>query len=636
MVLTVESPQLLLFHCSGCGRVRSFSRSCCGTVTIATEQGKIAPLDTRAALPEGLVYDRLVGVGGFADVHLVRNEGTDENQALKVLRRDLFRDPTAERSFVQEAEMWLKLGILSHVVQALDVVRLMDGRLALLLEYIDGPSLSQIIRGGRLDPHLALKIAMDAARGLLQLHERGLVHGDLHPGNILVPHGQEGTVSDFGLATWAHRRVERSARTFKQSPVYVAPELVAGNAPTPASDIYSFGVILYHALVGRLPYSDEVASDPSRVRAWHLNVDTHLLGWSPAIEPPDVASILARCLRRHPRDRYSSFKEVWEALRSICDREGYTGTYDGYLNGLRDEAEEMLRLLTPMLTARPEKEGLALQKLGKHEQAIEAFDEALKHRPDSSSTFWNKGNSHWSLGQHEHALVAFETARSLDPSMDSVGFRIALCQVTLNQFENAFRELNACMDSLDPEERTIALRLRLRCACFIGEYEKAWSDFAELTGHKAAPPMIDFGRDGGSILEYADKIINFLDENAEQLNSATTDDEAFGQYAANCLVIFRALDFEKERYPRSVEARLLEARVCKRLHLDERASVAIDEALTIDPGHRVANLAKGWHLLQSKLWVEAEAQFAALLRKYPGDRSASEGLRRAKHRLQMD
>jgi eukaryotic-like serine/threonine-protein kinase len=179
----------------------------------------------------------------------------------------------------------------------------------LVLELVDGPSLAGLLAGKPLDPALVMDVVAQAAAGLQAAHRAGLVHRDIKPGNLLV--GSDGVVkiTDFGIAHAAWSAPLTSTGTLIGTPAYLAPERVAGAAATPASDLYSLGVVAYECLTGAPPFTGmavEVALAhrdrplpplPAAVPGGVAALVTELTAKDPAARPASAGQVAARAAR---------------------------------------------------------------------------------------------------------------------------------------------------------------------------------------------------------------------------------------------------------------------------------------------------------------------------------------------------
>jgi Protein kinase domain len=235
--------------------------------------------------------------GAIGTVWRALDTTTDEPVAVKQLRPEATDQPELVAAFLTEAEILAELDHPS-VVRLRDFVDA-DGELALVMELVDGEDLRQRIRrDGPLPPNVAANVVAQVADALAYLYGQGVAHGDVKPGNLLVPaDGGAVRLADFGVA----RRVgaaddEQAVRSTHATPEYVAPEVVTGAAPSPASDVYALGIVLFELLCGRSPYR---GGTPSEVLARHATCQPV----PPPGLPPVVWPVIEACLTLDPSSR---------------------------------------------------------------------------------------------------------------------------------------------------------------------------------------------------------------------------------------------------------------------------------------------------------------------------------------------
>ena len=248
----------------------------------------------------GYRLEKLVGKGGMGEVHRAVQLSLGRVVAVKILSGELAADPTFVARFDKEAAA---LATLSHpnVVSIVDKGKA-ENTYYLVMEYVDGPSLREVMRSPLLDLPGALRIIMEIARAIDYAHTRGVVHRDLKPENILFDEQAGGIakVTDFGLATFFDDSKLTSRFNVTETHVsmgtlsYMAPEqrVDAKNADHRA-DIYSLGVMLYELLVGEVPIG--TFDPPSQRRP---GSDKRLDG------------IVLRCLKPSPADRYQRVADL--------------------------------------------------------------------------------------------------------------------------------------------------------------------------------------------------------------------------------------------------------------------------------------------------------------------------------------
>lgn len=216
-----------------------------------------------------------LGRGGMADVYKIWDEERSAYLAMKVLRQDLAQDPIFYRRFEREAKALAKLQH-PHIVRFYGLER--DDLLAyFLMDYVEGVSLqAEILRSnGKPMPMERIgKIINAVTSALKYAHRQGLVHCDIKPGNILINKNDEIFLTDFGIA----RGIDSATSTMVGigTPAYMAPELIKGEDPTPQTDIYALGIVLYEMLTGgERPFTGERATitgtTAEKVRWEHLN-----------------------------------------------------------------------------------------------------------------------------------------------------------------------------------------------------------------------------------------------------------------------------------------------------------------------------------------------------------------------------
>jgi serine/threonine-protein kinase len=171
------------------------------------------------------------------------------------------------------------------------------------MEYVNGPSLADMLAVDPVHPVLALDVAAQAAAGLDAAHRIGLVHRDVKPGNILI--GADGLVkiTDFGIAHAAGSAPITGPGLVMGTTQYMAPERIAGGQATPASDLYALGILIYECLTGLPPYDGGTAE----VMAGHLYLPMPPL---PAGVPPELGELITRLTAKDPAARLSDAAEV--------------------------------------------------------------------------------------------------------------------------------------------------------------------------------------------------------------------------------------------------------------------------------------------------------------------------------------
>lgn len=255
--------------------------------------------------------DEQIGEGGMAVVYSGQDLLLNRQVAVKILRPQYAADAGFLKRFEREAQ---SAAGFSHpnIVNVYDVGA--DGHSHyIVMEHIRGPSLKELIRRhGPFSVDGAIYIIGQVASALDYAHQRGLVHRDIKPQNILVDREGNAKVVDFGIAKGVRDTSLTDAGTGMGTVHYVSPEQARGEPATPASDLYATGVVLYEMLTQRLPFE---ADSPIGVAMLHVNqAPPPPRQFNPSI-PPKVEAIILRTLSKNPAERYPSATAFAQALR---------------------------------------------------------------------------------------------------------------------------------------------------------------------------------------------------------------------------------------------------------------------------------------------------------------------------------
>ncbi|HET9930527.1 MAG TPA: protein kinase, partial [Polyangiaceae bacterium] len=262
---------------------------------------------------------RLLGVGGIGLVYLCRHEALEKPVALKVLRPEYVLHEDLNARFLNEARAASAIKS-PRIVDTLDVGTLPNGAPYFVMEYVDGETLASLLdREGHVELSTALAIARQLAEGLDAAHAAGVVHRDLKPENVFLAHTPEGLsakIFDFGIAkvARARKRLTYAGAVFG-TPHYMSPEQARGEEVDARSDLYALGVMLFEMVTGRVPFDGE---DPLAVMSQHVDRVPPLM--SNITGTPlnaDLEAIVARCLAKDPRHRYSSGAELLRDLEAL-------------------------------------------------------------------------------------------------------------------------------------------------------------------------------------------------------------------------------------------------------------------------------------------------------------------------------
>ena len=253
---------------------------------------------------------RPLGSGGSGLVFAAWDRELKSEVALKVVRPDRLSAPALAR--LRREVLVARAVANPHLVRVFDLGE-DAGRPFLTMELVPGGSLRERMRRA-LSLEDVLRIAMEVLEGLAALHAAGIVHRDVKPGNVLLGPAGEVRIIDFGLARSLDREETRLTETASAlgTADYMAPEQALGRELDPRSDLYSFGILLFEMLTGRLPWEAESSFGSVLARLREKPPDVRKLRPS---TPRWLAEVVGRLLERRPEDRYASAKEVLADLR---------------------------------------------------------------------------------------------------------------------------------------------------------------------------------------------------------------------------------------------------------------------------------------------------------------------------------
>jgi len=299
-------------YCASCGRpFESPSRA--DTVTSGPSSFSATPSDDGRFAAGTVVAARyrilaLAGRGGMGEVYRAYDNKLEQPVALKFLPAAMSQDGAALARFHNEVRTARQV---SHpnVCRVYDIGE-WDGMPFLSMEYVDGEDLASLLRRiGRLPSDKAVEIARRLCAALAAAHEKGVLHRDFKPGNIMINGRGQVLITDFGLAALAAQVTGPEAR--HGTPGYMAPEQLAGNQASVRSDIYALGLVLYEMFTGRRPFEAE-----SREELLRLEEQTAPASPSTLVRDldPAVERVILRCLEPDPARRPSSALAVAAAL----------------------------------------------------------------------------------------------------------------------------------------------------------------------------------------------------------------------------------------------------------------------------------------------------------------------------------
>jgi eukaryotic-like serine/threonine-protein kinase len=261
-----------------------------------------------------LRIDRELGRGGMAAVFLAFDPGLERQVAVKLLLPDVSVHTDVVERFLREARTVAALQH-PHIVTVYGV-RSRDDAHAIVMQFVDGTSLDTVVtEQGALPPVQAARLLSQVAAGLQHAHDRGVVHRDVKPANVLVDDQGNAYVSDFGIARRNDGAIVTRAGLVLGSWDYMSPEQRTGERVTAAADQYAFGVMAFEVFTGRLPFP----GTPAEVIRGHMDTPAPSLR---AVVPeltPAIDALIARMLAKDPADRWPSLAEARLRLDALAE-----------------------------------------------------------------------------------------------------------------------------------------------------------------------------------------------------------------------------------------------------------------------------------------------------------------------------
>lgn len=272
-------------------------------------------IEGQALLDERYRVLQPLGSGGMSEVYLCRDEVLGREVALKVLREQYASDEEFVERFAREARSAASLAH-PNIASVYDLGRSHDGRYFIVMEYVRGGTLAQYLAQEEpMAARTAAAVAGQIARALGAAHEKGVVHRDIKPQNVLVSGEADVKLADFGIARAAAASSVSHTGHVLGTPSYMSPEQAMGERATPQSDLYALGCVLYEMLTGELPFDD--ADTPVAVSLKHVRERPHQPTERNPEVPTDMDAVVMRLLSKDPAGRYESAEALADDLARL-------------------------------------------------------------------------------------------------------------------------------------------------------------------------------------------------------------------------------------------------------------------------------------------------------------------------------
>lgn len=278
-------------------------------------------MNDQSLLNNRYLLEEMLGKGGMAVVYRGRDRMLERDVAIKVLKADYVKDPAFRERFRQEAKAAANLAH-PNIVTVHDF-GYHQKRLYIVMEYVPGKDLNTIIQEkGRLSIRDGIDLAIKAAKGIGYAHRAGLVHCDVKPHNLLVTPDLQLKVTDFGIArALASIMPGESSEIVWGSPQYFSPEQASGEAPSPASDVYSLGVVMYLMFTGQLPFIGKTSAELGRLHRKAQPIPPSEIN---TFLTPQLDKVILKVLAKEPSARYRTADQLGRVLMTIRDQQTKT------------------------------------------------------------------------------------------------------------------------------------------------------------------------------------------------------------------------------------------------------------------------------------------------------------------------
>jgi len=548
--------------------------------------------------------------GGFGIVYICYDHTDELPLALKTFQARFLSSQKEIDDFTQEAITWTKLDKHKNIVKAY-YVKNIEGQPYIFLEYVAGGNLDEWLYTRQLDLPLALNFALQFCTGMDYSYQKmGLIHRDIKPGNILLTSDKTVKITDFGLAKTLELEAQPEQTmvppdiSYVQSTTagtlpYMAPEQFKGKKIDIRSDIYGFGIVLYQMVAGTYPLPKKSSWEKMHLIQSPLPIKQSI--------PAELDALIHKCLEKDAAKRYRNFSdlrqdlskiyfdltgetipeesgkvlEVWE-LNNKGGALGNLGRYDEAID-CYDEALD----INPRYADAWNNKGAALGNLGRYDEELACYDEVLDVNPRFAGAWYNKGIALGNLGHTDEALTCYDKALDINPR----------CAEAWNNKGNVLDNLGRAEEAIDCYDKALDINPR---------YAEAWNNKGNA--------LDNLGRAEEAIDCY-DKVLNINPRFAEAWNNKGTELVNLGHAEEAFACYDKALDIN----PRHAETWYSKGVALYNLGRSEEALDCYDKALDINPRYAETWKNKGVALANLGLSDEALACFDGALDINPRD-----------------
>lgn len=349
--------------------------------------------------------------GGMGEVYLGLNESLRQKVAIKFLHKKFASDESLVMRFLNEARSYCRVHH-PNAVTLLEYGQHDDGALYIITEFIEGKSLTKTLKErGPMDADKVISIGKQICGVLSAAHREGVIHRDLKPDNIMLIPGPrdryEVKVLDFGIAKIKDDENTNLTETgaIFGTPEFMSPEQARGDGAEPSSDLYALGLILYYVISGKLPFSGK-----NKFALLHQHIHDEPLKPSERVPhrdiSPELESVILRCMRKNPADRYEDADAVYDALEAARTTAGISSPTMGPRTPSVPSIDVHQRVTTPAPDPNSEREPQNIEEL---ELSSHSLQEGVDLSRDLEDGLSEQDSAPIELADtispsHEHAL----------------------------------------------------------------------------------------------------------------------------------------------------------------------------------------------------------------------------------------
>jgi len=360
---------------------------------------------------EGFQWIKCLGRGGFAETHLYADlhQRYGRHVAVKIPHNKELEEALIRGDILSLAS----LQNIPHIVRILDI-HAIEGRYVLLMEYVEGPSLRELIgptgRGRPLPANKAIAYTQHIAKGLQASHDRQMVHRDIKPANIIISREDDtAQILDFGIASIVNDQGSFETQSKRHTPIYSPPELIFEGKGDHRVDIYSLGVTLYEMLTGGLPYFNPSAPLIQAIMKMRENGPPSVCEQNPDI-PRFLEKVVQTAMAPNPEDRPRNMEEL---IRSLAPPPELKLAHEHMAAGATRRAEHVLKALIER--APQDARGFVAlasiyNRCQKTAEAEAVLSQALCIEPRDADLHFRRGATLLKLGRSAAARESLEEA----------------------------------------------------------------------------------------------------------------------------------------------------------------------------------------------------------------------------------